>query len=111
LIGKVDFVVTDAPILFNIVYLNDCPEKTQHMKDLLVMFHEYDNFNFFVNRDEENFEEVGRIQNLEESRQKDMEILAMLKRNNLYFGRYTHQNLEYIVNNAIVTHNRHQTKC
>ena len=46
LVGKVDFVVTDAPILFNIIYLNDCDEKKQHMQDLLKIFSGYTNFNF-----------------------------------------------------------------
>lgn len=107
LVGKVDFVVTDAPILFNIIYLKDDEQKEQHMKDLLEMFGKYNNFNFFVQRDESNFEEAGRMQSLEESKQKDQEILDMLKANNLYYGQYTHKNLGYIVQNAITTHKKH----
>ena len=106
LIGKVDFVVTDAPILFNIIYLNNCDEKEAHMKHLLTVFNQYDNFNFFVRRDENEFESEGRIQNLEESKEKDAEILNLLKINKLYYGQYTHNNLGYIVQNAITTHKR-----
>lgn len=106
LIGKVDFIVTDAPLLFNIIYLNDCEEKSQHMKDLLKIFNSYNNFNFFVKRDEANFEETGRVQNFEESKQKDQEIYDLLAKNNLYCGQYTHVNLPYIVQNAITTHKR-----
>lgn len=103
LIGKVDFIVTDAPILFNIVYLNDATKKQQHLNDLLSMFNQYHNFNFFVKRNEKEFESEGRMQNLEESKQKDAEILALLNDNSLYYGQYSHKNISYIVQNAITT--------
>ena len=106
LVGKVDFVVTDAPILFNIIYLNDCDEKKQHMQDLLKIFGGYTNFNFFVQRDEENFEKEGRIQNLDESKKKDEEILNLLRNNGLFCGQYSHKNLKYLIQNAITTKNR-----
>lgn len=103
LIGKVDFIVTDAPILFNIIYLNDCEEKKQHMQHLLTLFNQYHNFNFFVKRDEKAFETEGRIQNLEESKEKDQEIIKLLNDSKLYYGQYSHKNLGYIVQNAITT--------
>lgn len=110
LIGRVDFIVTDAPLLFNIIYLNDCSEKSQHMSNLLNVFNQYSNFNFFVKRDEQDFEETGRIHNFEESKQKDDEILSLLKNNKLYYGQYTHKNLGYIVQNAIITRNKVESK-
>ena len=106
LMGKVDFIVTDAPLLFNIVYLKDESRRDKHMQTLLEIFGNYYNFNFFVKRDENNFEKEGRIQNLEESKEKDEEIHKLLKDNDLYCGDYSHENLVYIVSNAEKTYKR-----
>lgn len=104
LVGKVDFIVTDAPLLFNIIYLNASDSiRKLHLSNLLKIFKSYNNFNFFVKRDEEKFEEEGRMQNLEESRQKDQEIMSLLQDNDIYCGKYSHRNVSYIANNAINT--------
>lgn len=110
LIGKVDFVVTDAPILFNIIYLSEEDKKAAHMQHLLNLFKEYHNFNLFVKRDDEKFETEGRIQNLEESKQKDEEILSLLKDNRLFYGQYSHKSLNYIIPNVITTHTKVQKR-
>ena len=110
LIGKVDFVVTDAPILFNIIYLTEQDKRDQHIKYLMKLFSDYNNFNFFVQRDEKDFESEGRLQNLEESKQKDQEILNLLKTAHLFYGQYNHKNLPYIVQNAITTYNKASKK-
>ena len=43
------------------------------------------------------------MQNLEESRQKDQEIMSLLQDNDIYCGKYSHRNVSYIANNAINT--------
>jgi hypothetical protein len=106
LVGQVDFIVTDAPLLNNSIYLNDCPEKEGHKNYLLELFNEYNNFIFVVKRDETKYEQEGRIQNLEEAMKKDNETIRMLKENGLYFGTYDHEHLDTIVNNAITTYKR-----
>lgn len=106
LVGKVDFIVTDAPLLNNSIYLKDCPEKEDHKKYLLELFNEYDNFIFVVERDMSKYEQEGRIQTFEESVAIDGDIEKMLKDNKLYFGKYDHEHLDTVVKNAITTYKR-----
>ena len=106
LIGQVDFIVTDAPLLNNIIYLNDCPEKEEHKKYLLKLFKKYNNFIFVVERDASKYEQEGRIQNLEEAVEKDIEIKKLLDDAKLYYGTYDHRHLDVIVRNVIQTYNR-----
>lgn len=101
LYGKVDFIVTDAPILLNRVYNN---ELTPEYKDMLYRLHrQYDNFNFVVERNEHSFEKEGRMQDLAGSIQKDNEIKEMLKEYGLYFGIYDHKRIPLVINNSITT--------
>ena len=77
LLNQVQIVVTDSPLLLSIIYAHDrTPEYTQEILDF---YNSHNNFNFVINRPEnQNFEQVGRKQNLEESIQKDKEILQLL---------------------------------
>lgn len=103
LIGKVDVVVTDAPILLNTVYGKDLPEEyAGYVKEL---YGHFDNFNFFVERGN-NFEQEGRIQNHEESIQKDEEIKNLLKENKLFFGTFNHETIANLASRINVTYNR-----
>lgn len=104
LYGQVDFIVTDAPVLLNQIYN---AELTRDYQEMLAALHDqFDSFNFFVKRDVSAFEEEGRIQNLQESQDKDREISSMLKENGVYFGSYTHANIPKIVPNIITYYNR-----
>ena len=109
LIGQVDFVVTDAPVLLNSVYLNS-DDKSSYDEALVNLFNQYDNFNLEVIRDVNNFEEEVRIHNLEQSQQADNDIRTLLNRNNIYFGTYSHNNLDKIVDNAVVTYGKLSSK-
>lgn len=107
LVGKVDFVVTDAPLLLNSVYLDPSYSKKQaYTKAVMERFQKYDNFCFVVGRDMSYFETIGRTQSLEESIQKDNEIVQLLKDNQIYFKTYSHDELNKVVDNAVKTHNR-----
>ena len=107
LVGKVDFVVTDAPLLLNSVYLDPSYSKKQaYTKAVMERFQKYDNFCFVVGRDTSYFETIGRTQSLEESIQKDNEIVQLLKDNQVYFKTYSHDELDKVVDNAVKTHNR-----
>ncbi len=107
LVGNVDFVVTDAPLLLNSVYLDPSYSKKQaYTKAVMERFQKYDNFCFVVGRDTSYFETIGRTQSLEESIQKDNEIVQLLKDNQVYFKTYSHDELDKVVDNAVKTHNR-----
>ena len=101
-IGKVDFVVTDSPILLNGIYNKELTE--EYSAGLLALHNQYQNFVFVVNRDvSQNFQQEGRIHNLEESQKKDCEITELLNNNKIYYGTYTHEKLQTIVRNSIKT--------
>jgi len=76
LIGKVDVIITDSPILFGLIYGNEEPEE---FHGLLVKYHnKFNNFNVFLKRTKE-YNPNGRVQkNIEEAIEKDKEIKRML---------------------------------
>lgn len=99
LIGQTDFIVTDSPILLNAVYNQ---ELTSAYNDMVSQLHnQYSNFSFFMKRDEKEFQEEGRIHNLEQSRQKDREIKDMLKEREIFYGTYSHETIGVVVKNAV----------
>ena len=95
LYGKVDFIVTDAPILLNQIYNK---ELTSEYKDMLHQLDsQYAKLNFFVDRDVNSFETEGRMQNLEQSIELDKQIKDMLMENEFHFNSYNHQTLKNFV--------------
>jgi len=108
LYGKVDFIVTDAPILLNVAYSKDLTDSYEQM--VYKLQGQYDNFNFVVQRDVSKFEQEGRMQNLEESIQKDGEIKALLNKHNMYYKEYSHSAIDKVVTNAIKTHTNIQAR-
>lgn len=104
LYGKVDFIVTDSPILLNGVYNKELtPEYDQMVTSL---YNDFENFTYFVERDASSYQQEGRIQNLEESQKIDQEIKDLLTEKNIYFGTYNHETIDKVVNNSIATYNR-----
>lgn len=100
-IGKVDFVVTDSPVLLNGIYNR---QQTKQYESLLLGLHNhYNNFVFFVERDAEQFQQEGRIHDLQESKEKDLQIQGLLKANHIYYGTYNHKTVWKIVENSIRT--------
>lgn len=99
LYDQVDFIVTDSPIMLNTIYNRELtPEYVSMVHDLN---ESYLNFSFFIERDASNFEEEGRIHNLQESIEKDTEITDMLQKNEIEYKSYSHEMTEDIVNDAI----------
>lgn len=108
MIGQVDFIVTDSPILLNSVYNKALtPEYEQMVQEL---FRDYDNFTFFVERDTSHYQTEGRIHTLAESMEKDKQIKQMLHDNDIYFGTYNHETIDKIVDNASKTFKRLQER-
>lgn len=64
--GKVDYVITDSPILLSCVY-NNMNSENQKLNELIIdTYKRYDNINFFVQRSKE-YVCNGRMQNEVES--------------------------------------------
>lgn len=104
LIGKVEFIITDAPILLNQIYHKDLTSEYEQM--LRHLYGQYDNFNFIVQRSDNEFENVGRIHDYNESIAKDAEIKNMLDRYDLYYGTYNHSSVKKVISNAIRTYKK-----
>ena len=101
--GQVEVIVTDSPILMNHVYgENNSKEFTKRIDD---EYNKYYNFNLFISRGK-GFQQEGRVQNLEESKELDMKIRNMLDCKHLYYGVYKHENVKYIADNIIKTLNK-----
>lgn len=99
LYDQVDFIVTDSPVMLNIIYNKQLTPEYESLVNELQG--EYINYSFFMERDVSNFEEEGRIHNLTESIEKDNEIKDMLQKNEIKYKTYNHENVNEIVNDAI----------
>ena len=80
MLGKVDFIVTDSPLLMNIVYNRLKDEDFD--KFIYSRIHKLKSLDFFVNRSNA-FSEVGRIHNLEQSKEVDKTIKELAKKNDI----------------------------
>ncbi|MEM1486417.1 AAA family ATPase (plasmid) [Oscillospiraceae bacterium PP1C4] len=105
LIGKVDVIVTDSPLLLQAVYIKERPDDFLSMS--LTAHNEYENFNLFINRGKV-YEQEGRIHSLEESRRIDEKIKDMLEQNGIFYGNYYHQTIDVVVHNIQTTLKRIQ---
>lgn len=105
LYGKVDFIVTDSPILLNNTYLNEDKNTevySAYSDSVNKLYGLYNNFNYFVERDTSVFEKEGRIHNFEQSIAIDNELKNMLHNNQIDFDVYTHATIDNIVRDSTI---------
>lgn len=83
LYGKVKYIIVDSPIILGTVYkdlYSDEPEYPASYYDenfdvfIVNLFKKYNNFNILLKRDDSTYDENGRFQNLEQSKQIDQTI-------------------------------------
>lgn len=98
LIGKVDIVVTDSPLLLSIIYAND--KNDDFVRMVRKEYDKYNNFNLVVLRNtKQEYQQAGRKQTLEESLEKDREIIKLLDDSKLIYGTYYQSTLDVVVKN------------
>ena len=90
LLGKVDYIITDCPILLLSPYAKDVSRQDDKFdlefydnlnRLILATFRQFDNVNFFIKRNVSQFQTIGRIHDLDESILKDTQIEELLKNN------------------------------
>lgn len=86
--NKVDFVVCDSPILNSIVYSTDLPPYDKYFKEFVYHVHEcFNSLNYFINRNELNFSDIGRVHNLDVSKMLDEKIKKVLEDYNVTYNK------------------------
>jgi len=76
---RVDYAITDSPLLLSNVYVSDDWVCVDQFRDLVIAtFNTYDNINIVLQRPEE-FQQYGRRHNKAESEVIDGEVIKMVK--------------------------------
>jgi hypothetical protein len=92
LYGKVKYIIVDSPIILGMVYKDRYSKEPEYPAmfydetfDTFVvsLFKKYDSLNIVLTRNDETYDENGRFQNLEESKEIDEDIKQKLKDNNI----------------------------
>lgn len=100
LMGKVEVIVTDSPILLNLMYLKEPNEA--YNGEVVSRFKKQNNFNVFVDRGK-NFEKEGRIHDYADSVRIDSNIENLLNDNQLYFKKYSYPQIKRCIENIDYT--------
>ncbi len=106
--GKVDFIVTDGPLI-NELYYNrhnkDNISNIEKTENLILNAHrDFNNINIFLKRGNFKYEQQGRQQNEEEAKEIDVILKHLLKGNNIEFKEFPSDTneidniIEYIIN-------------
>jgi tRNA uridine 5-carbamoylmethylation protein Kti12 len=74
---NVEYVITDSPLILGIVYALPTYFETFPVM-VLEVFHSYDNINFFIHRNTDNYSKIGRNQTLEEAMKVDCKMQQVL---------------------------------
>ena len=92
LYGKVDYIIIDSPILNGLVYKhrygnqNDYPERLYDDtfdKFVMSLFKSYDNINIMLGRNDQQYQRVGRMQDLIESVAVDNDLKDIMESENI----------------------------
>lgn len=95
LIDKVDYVVTDSPLLMNVVYANPQTPYREALKSLTIeIAGHYNNINFFLNRTHE-FQQYGRVHGEEHSNDLAEQIKCALHNNGVIFHEYNSNEFDF----------------
>lgn len=88
LIGKVDVIVTDRPLILSNIYIdkeiNSSEDYKKYIKMVSEDFKSYDNRNFVIKRSKE-YVKAGRMQTEKEARALDTALTSFLDNNNIEY--------------------------
>ena len=94
--GQVDYIIVDSPILNGLIYKSRYQGTVYPTtfygesfdKFILDLFHQYDNINILLHRNDAGFQKDGRFQDLEESKRVDKELKELMVNNDIEFHEY-----------------------
>lgn len=100
LLGKVDVIITDSPLILSAIYNK---EQSDYFENFIIeQFKKFNNKVYFIERNPSQYQENGRMQNLEEAIEIDEKILDILKRNNISFMNIVNEKaVDFIVSDII----------
>jgi len=118
LLNKVDWVITDSPILLSAVYpkinktvfeLAEWPAYDQFRDLVRTQFEFYNNINIWLERDDNNYRQEGRLHTVDQAKTADDLIWDEISRyNNVQFSLGPNV-LENILSYILMINNRHET--
>ena len=80
---KVDIIITDSPLLVSLYY-NQIESK--YFNDFVIeQFNRFNNFTYFIERNQTNYQEEGRLQTFDEAKEIDKKLIDILKKYNISF--------------------------
>ena len=88
LLGQVDYIVTDSPLLLSAIYMRDGLKKykphpeidVDFEKFVIDIFNRFENYNYYVDRGERKFIQEGRTQDKARAIEKDNQVRELLER-------------------------------
>lgn len=102
---KVDFVITDGPIIqglyYNLHNRDNISDKDKTQQFILQSHSEFNNINIFLNRGNYEYESQGRLQSEEEAKEIDVILKHLLKHNNISFESFDSDSTENNINKIV----------
>jgi nicotinamide riboside kinase len=89
--GKVDYVITDSPVLLGLAYTPEDYYPHYFSKFIHEVWNSYDNINIVLQRESTTYTEAGRNQRYEEALQKDRKMIDLLDENG---NKYIHVHVD-----------------
>lgn len=105
---KVDFIITDSPLLNSIIY--DKSESKYFEKLIVEQHHQFKNLTFFINRPKDTYQEEGRLQTRKDAEVIDNNIKKMLHRNEIAYVELNCDEAVYYITKMIKEHEKYGLK-
>lgn len=114
--GKVNFIVTDGPLIGGLYYNLHNPDNTSNVektqKLILDSHNSFNNINIFLKRGDFSYEKDGRLQSEEEAKEIDIILKHLLRQNNIKYDIFdsnaTDENIKKITDYIVAkTHEQH----
>ncbi len=102
-----DIIVTDSPVLLGLVYgeMNGISE--EYAQQIRSYYDSFDNFDMLMVRNRNaGFQQEGRVHDEKQSIKLDGKIEEMLKKQDVFFGRYKRDDIAKTVERITTTYNR-----